>query len=234
AARKSAGVRVRQPLGRVLVALPQAEERKALLELQSEVLDELNVKTLEVIDSSTSLLNYRVKPNLRLLGPRLGKQLPTLRTALEQLDQPKIAAIAQAVEQGQTVELHLDGEPVVLNADELLVETAPLEGYAVAQEAGLQVALDTTLTDALHREGVARDLVRAIQDVRKNAGLTLSDRITLYVSHHNGVGSVLEEWGAYIRNETLAEYLRLDTPPAEAHVEEVALDGQMVKVGVVD
>ena len=233
AARKSAGVRVRQPLGRVLVAIPQTEDREALLQLQNEVLDELNVKTLEVIDSSTRLLDYQVKPNLRLLGPRLGKQLPALRRMLEQLDQSTATAIAQAVEQGQTVELQLDGETITLNADELLIETAALEGYAVAQEAGLQVALDTTLTEELHREGMARDLVRAIQDVRKNAGLALSDRITLYVSHHNSIESVLAEWEVYVRNETLAEHLRLEAPPADAHVEEVTLNGQMVEVGVV-
>ncbi len=102
----------------------------------------------------------------------------------------------------------------------------------MAQGDGLQVALDTTLTDALRREGRARDLARVVQEVRKKAGLALSDRITLYLSGDDGLGPVLAAWGAYLRSETLAEDLVVDVPPAEVYQETVALGGMQVTVGV--
>jgi isoleucyl-tRNA synthetase len=233
-ARKTAGLRVRQPLARMLVAVGSAEERAALLRHQEDVLDELNVKALEVLDDSVDLLRYRVKPNLRLLGPRLGKRLPALRVALDALDQPVAAEVARAVATSQPVTLPLDGEPLVLAPMELLVESSPLEGYAVAQEGAVQVALDTTLDEALRREGLARDLVRAIQEARKTAGLALADRITLYLSAAEGdLDRLLGEWGIYVQGETLAERLVAAAPPAGSHAETVALDEAVVTIGVV-
>jgi isoleucyl-tRNA synthetase len=232
-ARKSAGLRIRQPLARMLVAAGSADEGAALLRHQSDVLDELNVKALEVITSSAGLLRYRVKPNLRLLGPRLGKRLPALRAALDELDGEQAGALAQAVERGQPVTLPLGEEVVTLAPEEVLIESVPLEGYAVAQGDGMQVALDTTLTDALRREGLARDLVRVVQEVRKAAGLTLSDRITLYLSGDEALGPVLALWGDYLRGETLAANLVVGTLPEDAYQDMVALDGMQVAVGVV-
>jgi isoleucyl-tRNA synthetase len=234
-ARKQAGLRVRQPLARMLVAVGSADERTALLRHQEDVLDELNVKALEVLDDSVDLLRYRVKPNLRLLGPRLGKRLPALRAALDELDQAEAVQVARAVATGQTVTLPFEDEPLVLAPEELLVETSPLEGYAVAQEGAVQVALDTTLDEPLLREGLARDLVRAVQEARKSAGLALADRITLYLSadQRGDLDMLLDEWGAYVQGETLAQALVAAAPPAEAYAETVALDGLKATVGIV-
>jgi isoleucyl-tRNA synthetase len=223
---------VRQPLSRILVAAGSTEERAALLRHQNDVLDELNVKTLEVLDSSAGLLHYRVKPNLRLLGPRLGRRLPTLRAALDVLDMQEAGAMARAVEQGQPVTLRVGEETIALAPDEVLVESVPLEGYAVAQDTGIQVAFDTTLTDTLRHEGLARDLVRVVQEMRKAAGLALSDRITLYLSGDEALRSVLAVWGDYIRGETLAANLVVGTLPKDAFQEMATLDGMQVAVGV--
>jgi isoleucyl-tRNA synthetase len=231
-ARKSAGLRVRQPLARMLVAVGNTEDGAALLRHQNDVLDELNLKALEVLDSSTGLLRYRIKPNLRLLGPRLGRRLPALRAALDALGVQQADAVARAVEQGQPVTLQLGEESITLAPDEVLVESAPLEGYAVAQESGIQVALDTTLTEALRREGLARDLVRAVQEVRKAAGLTLSDRITLYLSGDEALRSVLAIWGDYLRGETLAANIVVGTLAEDGYKETIELDGIQVIVGV--
>jgi isoleucyl-tRNA synthetase len=232
-ARKNARLRVRQPLSRILVATSTTEERVALLRHQSDVLDELNVKALEVLDSSTGLLHYRIKPNLRLLGARLGRQLPALRAALDALDVEQAKGVAQAVEQGQPVTLQVGGETTTLASDEVLVESVLLEGYAVAQDTGIQVAFDTTLTDALRHEGLARDLVRLVQEMRKTAGLTLSERITLYLCGDETLGPVLAVWGKYLRGETLAVDLVVGVPPEDAYQEMVVLDGMQVTVGVV-
>jgi isoleucyl-tRNA synthetase len=128
--------------------------------------------------------------------------------------------------------LPLGDASVTLAPGELLVESAALAGYAVARESGTQVALDMFLTDELRREGLARDLVRAVQEARKNAGLALSDRITLYLATDGDLSELLHEWAGYIQGETLAESLTLDTPPDHTYVETVALDGARVTVGV--
>lgn len=236
-ARKAAGLRVRQPLAKMLVALSSAEERAALIKHQEHVLDELNVKALELLDSSASLLRYRVKPNLRLLGPKLGARLPAVRAALDTLDQPSAAQIARAVEQGEPVALAVGGQPIEFGPEDLLVETAGLAGYAVARDAGAQVALDTALNDELRREGLARDLVRAVQEVRKSAGLALADRVALSLALPPGarageLRAALAEWGGYLQAETLAEELAMGEPPPGAFSQQIALDGVEVRVGV--
>jgi isoleucyl-tRNA synthetase len=231
-ARKSAGQRVRQPLARMLVAVGSADERDALLRHQDELLDELNVKALEVLDGTAALVRYRVKPNLRLLGPRLGRALPALRAALDALAPEAAEAIARAVIGDEPAVLSFSGMDVTLAPAELIVESLPLDGYAVAQEAGTQVALDTTLTEALRHEGLARDLVRVVQEVRKAAGLALSDRITLYLDSDGDVAAALDQWSDYVQAETLAEALVLGAPAEGAYAETIDLGGTAVTVGV--
>jgi len=240
-ARKAAGLRVRQPLARMLVAVAGAGERAALARHQDELLDELNVKALELLDSAgtdaVTLMRYHVKPNLRLLGPRLGKALPALRSALDTLSPQAAAALARAVEAGEPATLPLGGESVTLLPTELLVETLPLAGYAVAQDEGVQVALETTLTPALQREGLVRDLVRAVQEARKRAGLALTDRITLYLAPGASAvpadfAAMLAEWGDYLRSETLTQTLLLEPSPAGVYAEMVVQDGMELLLGL--
>jgi isoleucyl-tRNA synthetase len=130
------------------------------------------------------------------------------------------------------VTLRLGDGTLTLAPDELLVESTALVGYAVAQDGGVQVALDTTLSADLRREGLARDLVRAVQEARKNAGLALADRIALQLDGGGDLREVLAEWGGYIQSETLAETLTLSAPPADAYAESVMLDGVPLTVGV--
>jgi isoleucyl-tRNA synthetase len=209
-----------------------AEEGAALLRHQNDVLDELNLKALEVLDSSNGLLRYRIKPNLRLLGPRLGRRLPALRATLDGLGVQQAGAVARAVEEEQPVTLRVGEETITLAPDEVLVESVPLEGYAVAQESGIQVALDTTLTQELRDEGLARDLVRAVQEMRKAAGLTLSERITLYLSGDEMLEPMLRVWGDYLRGETLTAKLVVGTLAEDGYKETVELDGMQLTIGV--
>ncbi len=231
-ARKSAGLRVRQPLARMLVVVPGAQERAALVRHQGDLLEELNVKAVELLDSSATLLSYRVKPNLRLLGPRLGQQLPALRAALENLDPHVAGRVANAVANAETVTLPFGADEITFAPTELLVESVALTGYAVAQAGVVQVALDTTLSDDLRREGLARDLVRVIQEARKNAGLALADRIALRLHWGGDLPELLAEWGGYIKSETLAATLTLGAPTADIYAESVMLDGMPLNVGV--
>jgi isoleucyl-tRNA synthetase len=231
-ARRAAKLRLRLPLARVLVVVGTPEERAALERLRAELLDELNIKDMEVLDGAAALLTYRVKPNLHLLGPKLGRSLAALRPVLDDLEPARAAEVAREITAGRAVMLTLEAGTLTLAPEELLVESMPLDGYAVAQDGGLQVALDTRLTESLRREGMARDLVRAVQEARKAAGLAPADRITLYLSGAPALKAVLDEWDAYVRGETLATVLISSDPPAGVYHEQVALEEGELVIGI--
>jgi isoleucyl-tRNA synthetase len=205
AARNSSKMKVRQPLPRLLVRVPDAAAEAAVRRHEDQVLDELNVKRLELIARDATLVTYRIKPNLPIIGKRYGKLIPKIRQYLAQADG---AAIAAGVARGEAQTFVVEGEPLSIEPNDLLVESAAAEGFACAEEGGFLVGLDTTLDDALRREGLARELVRAVQDARKQAGLEVADRIILSIEGDAAVMAALAEHREYLMNETLASEWR--------------------------
>ncbi len=213
AARNASGVKVRQPLRQMVVRAPSKEDEEALSRLEPQVLEELNVKRMVVTSQVGDLITYVIKPNLPVLGPKYGKKLGAIRAWLASADP---AQVASQVEAGSNISIE-DGEggAIELLPEELLVETREREGFAAAQEGGLVVAFDTQLDDDLIAEGIARDLVRIINDMRKSAGFDVSDRITLRYRLVSGEDSVdarhvrdaLARHRDYISAETLANEL---------------------------
>jgi isoleucyl-tRNA synthetase len=201
AARGQSGVRTRQPLARLLVRAPSDEAARALDSHQDQILEELNVKAIEFIARDAGLVSYRIKPNLPRIGKQYGKLIPVIRKALEDADG---GSIASAVANGETFEIVAGGETIALEGEDVLIETSSAEGYACAEDSGYLTALDTTLNDELINEGFARELVRSIQDARKQAGLEVSDRITLGVSGTAAVETAIAAHRDYIMSETLA------------------------------
>ena len=201
AARGQSGVRTRQPLSRLLVRAPNDAATSALDSHKDQILEELNVKDVEFIARDAGLVSYRIKPNLPVLGKRYGKLIPAIRSALDDADG---AAIAGAVARDETFQIEAAGEILELGADDVLVETSSAEGYACAEDAGYLTALDTSLNDELIGEGYAREIVRSIQDARKQAGLEVSDRIVLGVSGSPAIDKALATHRDYVMNETLA------------------------------
>jgi isoleucyl-tRNA synthetase len=201
AARAQSGVRTRQPLSRLLLRAPDDKAAAALADHQDQVLEELNVKAVEFIARDAGLVEYRIKPNLPRIGKRFGKQIPAVKKALLEADG---AAIATAAANGEAFSLQVDGETVSLEGDDVLIETSSAEGYACAEDSGYLAGLDTTLNDELRLEGVARELVRSVQDARKQAGLEVSDRILLGVSGSAEVEAALAAHRDYLMHETLA------------------------------
>ena len=174
-ARNQSGVRTRQPLSRLLVRAPNDEAAKALADHQDQVLEELNIKDVEFLARDADIVNYRIKPNLPKLGKEgHGKSLPAIRTALENADGK---AIAGAAARGENYVLAFDGGDITLTPEDVLIETSSAEGYACAEDVGYLAALDTALNEDLIDEGVAREIVRSVQDARKQAGLEVADRI---------------------------------------------------------
>jgi len=201
AAREQSGLRTRQPLSRLLVRTPDDESATALNNHQNQILEELNVKSIEFIARDAGLVNYRIKPNLPRLGKRYGKLIPLIRKELEDSDASLIAA---AVANGDSFDISIESEFISLDPEDVLVETSSAEGYACGEDSGFLTALDTTLNDALISEGIARELIRTVQDARKQTGLEISDRIILGISGSEGVESALLQYRDYLMSETLA------------------------------
>jgi isoleucyl-tRNA synthetase len=201
AARGLSGLRTRQPLSRLLVRVPDDAAAKAINDHRDQVLEELNVKSLELIARDAGLVTYRIKPNLPRIGRRYGKMIPAIRQALQDADGGEIAGAAA---RGEDFRLTIEGTEIVLGADDVVIETSAASGYACAEDSGYLAALDTTLDDELVREGIARELIRTVQDARKQAGLEVSDRIVLGVSGSSAVDEALEHFREYLMSETLA------------------------------
>jgi isoleucyl-tRNA synthetase len=155
---------------------------------------------IEFIARDAGHISYRIKPDLPKLGKKYGKDIPLIRKALDEVDGADIAA---AVEKGESYTISIATGKIELASDEVLVETSSAEGFVCAEDAGFLTELDTTLNDELISEGVARELVRTIQDGRKQAGLKVSDRIVLGVSGTEGVEKALSQYRDYIMSETL-------------------------------
>jgi isoleucyl-tRNA synthetase len=205
AARNTSKLKVRQPLPRLLIRVPDARAEAAVRRHEDQILDELNVKRLELIARDATLVTYRIKPNLPVIGKRYGKLIPKIREYLRTADG---AAIAAVVARGESQQFVVDGESLTIEPADLLVESAAAEGFACAEEEGYLVGLDTTLDDPLRREGLARELVRAVQDARKQAGLEVADRIVLFVEGDAAVTAALAEHRDYLMSETLASAWR--------------------------
>lgn len=209
AARNDARIKVRQPLRRAMVLLP--EGLRLADAVVAEVADALNVRTLEAVTTLEGLLDYSVHPNFRTLGPKVGSRMPALKAHLAAADG---AAVRRALEETGTYTVEVDGAQVVLDRDDIEVRAASHEEFALAQEDGIAVALDTTIDDALRREGTARDLVRALNDLRKATGLEIADRIALTMRAEGAVGAAIAEHGATIATEVLATRWTLEEAPA--------------------
>jgi isoleucyl-tRNA synthetase len=236
AARRGAGLKIRQPLGELWVRVP-AGAVEGLRRFESDLRDELNVKRIHYLDSSTDLVDYRLKPNLRLVGKKYGKLVPALTAALRDLNGDAARDAARAVEAGFLFGLIVEGQDIQIQPEEVLVESSSPEGYTVAEAGGVLVALDITMTPELRQEGIARELVRNIQDARKTAGFAISDRIAVHlggVAGNTELETTVRQWGDYIRAETLADDLILDSMGEGVHTEEIDLeDGLVLTVGVV-
>jgi isoleucyl-tRNA synthetase len=216
AARTSAGVKVRQPLSRMIASASTAERLAALHDphLRTEIEDELNVKELVVVDRRAGYADVTLKPNLPVLGPRLGKRLGRLREALKNAG----VEAATAIEEGRTVDIPLDGETVTLGPGDVLVECVGKSGYAVAAERGWFVALDVTLDEALELEGLARETLNRIQAARKDLGLAVTDRIRVLAFAEGRLAAALERHARMLESEALITKLDLAKTPPEGAV----------------
>ena len=229
AARNAAAIKTRQPLREVVVVPGEATDsgfREGVESLKDVILDELNVKGIS-FGEAEDIIAYDLKPNLGVVGPKDGRLVPGIRAALAQAP-PGVGAKAAA---GEPVSVEVDGEEITLSTDELLVEPKEREGYALEREGGLSVALDTRLDKELLDEGLVRELVHKVQNLRREKGFEIEESVRVGVSGSARVSDLLiKSWGDYFKAEVLARDLDLDggVPGGES----VRVDGEALRVRI--
>jgi isoleucyl-tRNA synthetase len=228
AARGQSKIKLRQPLHAAAI-VATGREREAIERLSDVVRSELNVKELRFVSAADELGELEVKPNYRALGPRFGKLMPLVADAVAGLDPAHVAA---ALREGRTVGVMVDGHDHELGAEDLQIAMQPLEGYQLEREGSHAVALELALDDGLRREGLAREVVHAVQAARKAAGLDVSDRIALTLGGSEELLAVAREHEPYVTGETLTTAIDYDAAVnGDAHA--VEIDGLPLKIGVV-
>jgi isoleucyl-tRNA synthetase len=225
AARGQAKLGVRQPL-REAVVVAAGAERAAIARLENIVLGELNVKQLRYVSQADELGSYEVKPNYRALGPRFGRHMPQVAAAVAALDP---GHVADALREDRRVGISVDGHDHELGDDDLLLAMSPLEGYQLEREGSHAVALDLELDDELVREGLAREIVHAVQNARKTAGLEVSDRIELTLGGDEELLDAAREYERYLAGETLAVAVSYDGASAD---EQATVKGRPLLIAV--
>jgi isoleucyl-tRNA synthetase len=229
AARNSVKIKVRQPLAEMKVQPADERDRRAVQRFADQICEELNIKKVSLHDPAQgALLCFDVKPNMKTLGPTFGPRLKEVQTALAAADPDEVATRLQC---GQPYELACPGGPVSLEPADVVVTLRAPEGWAGIADRGTQVMIDVRITQELAREGMARDVVRQVQELRKGAGLEMEDRIALYLSTTSeGLKQAIEAHKAYISNETLTVQWATQALNGEAHQTDVKVDGQPLSI----
>jgi len=209
--REENSLRVRQPLAELQFATADVTTGDAILQLADVVSDELNIESITRQENLDSLVGYSYRPNLRTLGPKYGKLLGILRSQLPELGDEVLGPLRR----GESLTVQIDGHDIALDPDDVLISTEQAEDWVCSDQAGIQIAIHRVLTEPLIAKGMSRDFVRHVNQLRKDAGLQMQDRIQIsYASDSKRMESMIAEYGDYIRGETLADHLAASTSPA--------------------
>ncbi len=215
AAREKAQIKVRQPLNTLYVRVPTLAEEEALTRLSEQVLEELNIKQLELMSSESDMLTYTLRPQVKVLGPKYGRLTQKILASFKALNERGLNAAATQLNETGALTFTLEGQQITLTPKEVEVLATARPGFVTAEERGYIVALETTITPELREEGLVRDLTHYIQDMRKKAGFNIEDHIGLaFYTDDMELAQMLQRYGEAIRAETLADYILLN--PDEA------------------
>jgi isoleucyl-tRNA synthetase len=206
-AREKAQIRVRQPLNALYVRVPSVAEEEALDRLSEQVLEELNIKSLQLISDDSDMLSYTLKPQVKVLGPKFGHLVQKILKRFKALDPHGAQEAAKLLIETGTLNFTIDGQQVELTSDEVEVVATARQGFVTAEERGYIVALETTITPQLREEGLVRDLTHFVQDMRKKANFSIEDHIGLALYTSIELAQVLQNYGSIIASETLADTL---------------------------
>ena len=228
AARSQANIKLRQPLAEVIV-VTSADKVPRIEKILDILKEELNVKSVRIDTDNSTLQRLEPIPIASILGRKHGKNYPKVSNAIKSLDYESIAKLAK----GEPIKLNIGGSSVVVQSEEVDLVPVPKEGYSVVTEHDTIVGVYTVLTEDLESEGLARDLVRRIQALRKEADFEIDDRITLYYIGSQEIEEVFNDEADYIMAETLSDEIVNGRPPSNATIKDFDIDGLDVKLGVI-
>ena len=203
--RRKVNIKVRQPLNKIMLPVTDTGFREQVEAVKPLILNEVNVKEIEYITDTAGILVKRIKPNFKTLGPRFGKLMKEVSNAINDMDQEEIAAF----EKEQTFQIVAGGERVQLGLDDVEIISEDIPGWLVANEGPITVALDINITEELRQEGVARELINRIQNIRKESGFDVTDKIDVLIEKHDLINGAIETHSKYIGSQTLAENIKL-------------------------
>ena len=228
ALRRKVSIKVRQPLTKILIPVLDPAMARHIDAVRNLILNEVNVKELELIEQTTGIITKRIKPNFKTLGPRYGKYMKQIAAMTAEFSQERIAQIEAAA---QTV-LDLGAEKITVTPADFEITSEDMPGWLVASEGKLTVALDITLTEELRAEGVARELINRIQNIRKDSGFEVTDKIRVEIEQKEFVAGAIAKYAGYIASQTLAVEVKAAAQPEGGVVVDSDVDDEPIRIAV--
>ena len=196
-------IKVRQPLQKIMIPVDNDQQKEEILAVSNLIKHEVNIKEVQILEDASDILIKQIKPNFKALGPKFGKEMRFIAAEVQRFTKEDIIKI----EKYGNISLEINGKEITLEREDVEISSKDIEGWLVANEGGLTVALDVTITEELRKEGVARELVNRIQNARKDTGLEVTDKIRLTVLNFENLQQAIQENKAYIMSETLTQEL---------------------------
>jgi len=198
-------IKVRQPLQKIMIPVENASQKEEILAVSNLIKHEVNVKEVELLEDASDILVKQIKPNFKTLGPRFGKDMKVIASAINAFSSEDI----KKIEQSGALDLDINGKSITLGLEDVEIKSQDIEGWLVANEGTLTVALDVTITEELRKEGIARELVNRIQNLRKDSGFDVTDKIDVFLQKDENIVSAVNTNMEYIKTETLTEELEI-------------------------
>ena len=198
-------IKVRQPLQKIIIPVFSKDYRKDIIAISNLIKQEVNVKEVEILEDESNILVKKIKPNYKTLGPRFGKEIRKVTDAIQKLDSSDI----RKIEQKGTLDLEINGKSITLGLNDLDIISQDIEGWLVANQGPITVALDVKISDSLKEEGIAREIVNRIQNFRKKLGFEVTDKIDISILHNKKIKNAILNNLEYIKIETLAKKLTI-------------------------
>ena len=227
ALRRKVNIKVRQPLSTLMIPIVDDEQRQAVEAMSELILNEVNVKNFKFVGNEEGVLVKRVKPDFKKLGPKFGKSMKTVAAAITSMSQAEIASL----EKNDSVVLDVEGVASTIELCDVEVISEDIPGWLVANEGNLTIALDVTITEELKQEGVAREIVNRIQNIRKGRDYDITDKINVVFAANAETDNAVKAFNDYISRQVLAASLTIADAVTE-EVETLDLDGVKVDVSI--
>jgi len=227
--RRKVSIKVRQPLARIMVPVTEKSFRKKFEAVKDLILAEVNVKDVEYIDDTSSVLVKKIKPDFKTLGPRYGKMMKDISKAVAEMTSQDIADFES---KGSRL-IVIDGNEIILTTKDVEIISEDIPGWQVANDGKLTVALDITVTDELRYEGIAREFVNRIQNIRKESGFDVTDKITVLIEDNDMIREAVKRHASYIGSQTLATKVDVVAVLPDDDSREVEINDMQVRIAVI-